>query len=117
MKLLPWLLNKWAPKNKATVVSSLPLMVAVLSFLLLTVALPPSLSILQSPLCGELWSSCLDLAAAAALSNHNRSRACFMSLKDSCSQEAEVPYLLGSYRFLFEAWLLKDEATSLSLPT
>lgn len=40
-----------------------------------------------------------------------------MSLKDSCSQEAEVPHLLGSHRVLFEAWFLEDEATSLSLPT
>lgn len=67
MKLLPWPLKKWAPTDKTTVVSSLPLTVAVAacSFLLLTVALPPFLSILQSPLRGELWSSCLDLAAAA----------------------------------------------------
>jgi hypothetical protein len=66
MKLLPWPLKKWAIRDKTTVVSSLPLTVAALSFLLLTVALPPFLSILQSPLCGELWSSSLDLAAAAS---------------------------------------------------
>lgn len=82
------------------------LTVALFGFLLLTVvhyvfSLPSTIKKHRNLLSGEnCRTHALTWLLQQAHANQNHSRACFMSLKELVLPGAEVPYLLGNYRFL-----------------